>query len=453
LSRDHQIALRQSSDLSERRGNAEQRRQQAENEATSLRARSTELLAVGERIERELTELSSVSIGSPDGVTARAAELRADLAALRERLAGIDGQLERAVQRTASINRLLASRQSDIDAIIAANANVEVRVAHLDATIAATAEQLEEDRAKLTPLDRERTQTTETLERADRELSAASERLREAERERDRSTLALARVQDEQVFVQERINNDLELIDPTTLVAPDDAPPPTDAEIARVRERLRRMSVVSDDVLEQHETESERLSFLTQQLSDVDAAADGLRKVLAELNSSMATRFNDTFRDVATMFEQTFTRLFGGGAARLVMNSADDGATGIDIVAQPPGKRLQNLNALSGGERALTAVALLMAIQRVNPSPFCLLDEVDAALDESNVVRFRDELRELVTTTQFVIITHNRGTIEGADTLYGVTMGDDGVSRVLSLRLDEAIEAVDEYATTASASA
>jgi len=161
----------------------------------------------------------------------------------------------------------------------------------------------------------------------------------------------------------------------------------------------------------------------------------------------MATQFNETFREVAVAFERTFTRLFGGGMARLVLATNDDGAASIDIVAQPPGKRLQNLTALSGGERSLTAVALLIAIQRVNPSPFCLLDEVDAALDESNVVRFRDELRDLAHSTQFVVITHNRGTIEGADTLYGVTMSGDGVSRVLSLRLEEAIRAVEEYET------
>jgi chromosome segregation protein len=211
------------------------------------------------------------------------------------------------------------------------------------------------------------------------------------------------------------------------------------------------MSNVGEDVLEQHEAESQRLAYLSEQLADVDTASDGLRQVLAELNEKMATRFTETFREVAVAFEQTFARLFGGGSARLVMNASEDGTAGIDIVAQPPGKRLQNLNALSGGERALTAVALLIAIQLVNPSPFCLLDEVDAALDESNVVRFRDELRDLSGGTQYVVITHNRGTIEGADTLYGVTMGDDGISRVLSLRLEEAIQAVEAYETVQTA--
>jgi chromosome segregation protein len=127
--------------------------------------------------------------------------------------------------------------------------------------------------------------------------------------------------------------------------------------------------------------------------------------------------------------------LFGGGQAQLVRTDEEGKPSSIEIIAQPPGKRLQNLSLLSGGERTLTAVALLFAILRVNPSPFCLLDEVDAALDEANVVRVRETLQDLARNTQFVVITHNRATIEGADTLYGITMGRDGQSRVLSLRV------------------
>jgi chromosome segregation protein len=138
-----------------------------------------------------------------------------------------------------------------------------------------------------------------------------------------------------------------------------------------------------------------------------------------------------------------FTVLFGGGTARLVLTAGEDGeAAGVDIVAQPPGKRLQSLALLSGGERALTAVALLFAILKVNPTPFCLLDEVDAALDEANVVRFREQLQVLAAETQAIVITHNRGTVEVAGTLYGVSMRDDGVSQVLSLRLADAVAGV-----------
>ncbi|HEX5588669.1 MAG TPA: hypothetical protein VFX65_00070, partial [Candidatus Limnocylindrales bacterium] len=136
-----------------------------------------------------------------------------------------------------------------------------------------------------------------------------------------------------------------------------------------------------------------------------------------------------------------FRQLFGGGFARLSLTDPEDlASTGIEIVARPPGKKPQALAMLSGGERALTAVALLFAMLEVRPVPFCVLDEVDAALDEANVGRFTAALRELAERTQFVVITHNRGTIEIADALYGVTVGDDSVSRVISLRLDEATE-------------
>src|SRR5690606_36159527 len=218
---------------------------------------------------------------------------------------------------------------------------------------------------------------------------------------------------------------------------PDDYPV-TEKEIGKLRDRLRRVGYVSDDVVEEYERESERYEFLKTQLADVEAAAASLREMIAELHETMQQRFEETFARVAEAFSEAFTALFGGGTARLVLTGEEDGAPGgIDIVAQPPGKRLQGLSLLSGGERSLTAVALLFAILRVNPSPFVLLDEVDAALDEANVVRFRDELRTLADETQAIVITHNRGTVEVSDTLYGVTMGGDGVSQVLSIRLSD----------------
>jgi chromosome segregation protein len=198
------------------------------------------------------------------------------------------------------------------------------------------------------------------------------------------------------------------------------------------------MGYVGEDAVEEYERESEHYTFVRTQLDDIEEAAAAMRQMLADLHRTMEERFAETFAKVAEAFTEAFTALFGGGTARLVLSTDDDGAPGgIDIVAQPPGKRLSGLALLSGGERSLTGVALLFAILRVNPSPFVLLDEVDAALDEANVVRFRNELRQLAKETQAIVITHNRGTVEIADTLYGVTMGGDGVSQVLSLKLTD----------------
>jgi chromosome segregation protein len=159
--------------------------------------------------------------------------------------------------------------------------------------------------------------------------------------------------------------------------------------------------------------------------------------VIAELDEVMRREFHATFKEVSARFKENFSRLFGGGSARLTLTDPDDiGSTGIEISAQPPGKRPQTLALLSGGERALTAVSLIFSILEVNPPPFCILDEVDAMLDEANVGRFRQALEALNRHTQFIVITHNRGTIQAANTIYGVSMGDDSVSQVVSLRLE-----------------
>jgi chromosome segregation protein len=152
----------------------------------------------------------------------------------------------------------------------------------------------------------------------------------------------------------------------------------------------------------------------------------------------MEREFCNTFEEVAVEFHQIFGRLFGGGSAKLILTDPNDlTETGIDIEARLPGRREQGLSLLSGGERSLTAVALVFALLRVSPTPFCVLDEVDAMLDEANVGRFRELLRELSESTQFIMITHNRASVQVADVIYGVTMGRDSTSRILSLKVDE----------------
>jgi chromosome segregation protein len=194
---------------------------------------------------------------------------------------------------------------------------------------------------------------------------------------------------------------------------------------------------------EEYAAAQTRYTFLNEQLTDVRAAVATLRDAINQLDHVMQMNFETTFEAVAREFSNAFTQLFGGGSAHLVLLDPSENGTGtkgIDIIAQPPGKRQLNLQLLSGGERALTAAALLFAILTVNPSPFCILDEVDAALDEANVIRFRDALLRLAEQTQFILITHNRGTVEAANMLYGITMAPDGASRMLSLRLQEVDE-------------
>jgi chromosome segregation protein len=218
----------------------------------------------------------------------------------------------------------------------------------------------------------------------------------------------------------------------------EELPAGLDEEIQRLKAHLRRLGSVNPNAPDDYAEVQERHRFLTEQSSDLETASAQLQQVVAELDELMETAFKETFDAVAKQFAETFPTLFDGGSARLELTEPDDLlSTGVDIVARPPGKRAQRLALLSGGERALTAVALIFAIFRVSPAPFCVLDEVDAMLDEANVGRFRALLQELSKQTQFVVITHTRGTIEAADTLYGISMSADAVSQMISYKLED----------------
>jgi chromosome segregation protein len=219
--------------------------------------------------------------------------------------------------------------------------------------------------------------------------------------------------------------------------ASDDLPePPSRARIGALRRRFNDVGASNPFAVQELAEVKERLGSLEAQREDLEKAIRDTRELIARLGSLMTEQFGQTFEALEGAFGRRFHQLFGGGEAQLSLTNPNDlSTTGVEITARPPGKKRQPLAMLSGGERALTAVALLMAMLEVRPVPFCVLDEVDAALDEANIGRFSSALRSLAEEIQFVVITHNRGTIEAADALYGVTVGDDAVSRVISLKL------------------
>jgi chromosome segregation protein len=207
-------------------------------------------------------------------------------------------------------------------------------------------------------------------------------------------------------------------------------------ELEQVRGQLQSLGDVNLGAIEEHEELAERFRFLSEQKTDLESTIHTLREAIARINRTSRKRFRETFEQVSKRFSENFPRLFGGGQASLTLTDAEDVLeAGIDIMAMPPGKRLQNVNLLSGGEKTMTALALLVAVFQVRPSPFFLLDEVDAALDDANVGRFNQLITELATNSQFLVITHNKRTIEVADVLYGVTMEMKGVSKLVAVNL------------------
>lgn len=215
-------------------------------------------------------------------------------------------------------------------------------------------------------------------------------------------------------------------------------PPDIEENIHHFRGQLQRMGPINPDAPAELATTEERFEFLSQQVTDLTETDAQLRGVIAELDELTSKAFAKTVEEVNGIFDGMFQQLFGGGSGRLVMTDPDDPtSSGVEIIARLPNRREQGLALLSGGERSLTAAALIFSLLKVAPPPFCVLDEVDAALDEANVNRFRDALRELGRQTQFILITHNRGTVQAAQTLYGVSMQPDSSSQIISIKPEE----------------
>jgi chromosome segregation protein len=278
----------------------------------------------------------------------------------------------------------------------------------------------------------------------------------QAERVHSQAQIELARREEELSSMRRRIEDDFGLVtfdedetpasqEPLPLTGlverlprVSSIPDELEGQVNRLRVQLRRMGSVNPEARREHREVKERTEFLVSQVEDLRQAEGQIQEVIAELDLLMEREFRKTFDEVAIAFREVFTRLFGGGSARLVLTNPDNLTdSGIDIEARLPGRRAQGLAVLSGGERSLTASALIFALLKVAPTPFCLLDEVDAMLDEANVLRFGEVLAELSQQTQFIVITHNRQTVQAAEAIYGVTMGDDSVSRLISLKLDE----------------
>jgi chromosome segregation protein len=308
---------------------------------------------------------------------------------------------------------------------------------------------------KIEPAEAEIVELEQAREKAEREESNLRSRLREAEHRHAEGMVAQSRQEERVERLRRQITDDFGLIEmepieglPEQTLLPlgelvsslprvEFLPDGLEEEMHRIKAQMRRMGSVNPSAPEEYAEVLDRHTFLTSQAADLEDAAYSLRQVIAELDDVMRQEFQATFEEVASRFRENFAELFGGGSAHLVLTDPEDiSVTGIEIIARPPGKRQQTLALLSGGERSLTAVALIFALLEVSPPPFCILDEVDAMLDEANVKRFRQALQALTNRTQFIIITHNRGTIKAADTIYGISMGDDSVSQVVSLRLE-----------------
>lgn len=214
--------------------------------------------------------------------------------------------------------------------------------------------------------------------------------------------------------------------------------PKAQRTLQEIKNKIRALGSVNVGAVEEYKEVSERYEYMSGQIGDIEKSRDELTKLIEELTGKMAERFREQFRRINNNFGETFRELFDGGRAELVLDDPQDVLEcNINIRVQPPGKTVQNIDLLSGGEKGLAAIALLFAILKVTPAPFCIFDEVEAALDDINVSRYASYVRGMTGSTQFILITHRRGTMDEADMLYGVTMQEKGVSKLLELKTAE----------------
>ncbi|WLV25733.1 chromosome segregation protein SMC [Aciduricibacillus chroicocephali] len=324
-------------------------------------------------------------------------------------------------------------------------AQTEKLVQQLDKETRSAAKEKENVLARLRDIRQKRHDRTKRLQDAEQELKAENRLLQAFSKDRQNQEIHAARLdvsldskletlQEEYNITHEKASSIYEKCENLEQGK---------IQLSQLNKQIERLGTVNLGAIEEFERISERFRFLTEQETDLITAMHTLNGAITELDGEMERRFAETFYEIQKEFSQVFQELFGGGRAELTLT--DPGnllGTGIEIVAEPPGKKLKALSLLSGGERALTAIALLFSILRVRPVPFCILDEVEAALDEANVVRFAKYLHAHSRRTQFIVITHRKGTMEEADALFGVTMEESGVSRLVSVKLSDAEDLV-----------
>ncbi len=381
-----------------------------------------------------------------------------------EAVRSADATKRERLQTYAQAVQQIADTEKRAAQLLEQQAATQQQLKQLERDVAEAQTQLREIDAALQPIQQEISAIESQIAEADTHKREAERAMLEAEQRSNLSELEMAKHQNDIENLRERaadafqtatvsqpeeseaivgaqlsldgLNEAISLLD--TLDVVEELPTGTNETITQLRNQIKRLGAINYEAQAEYDELQQRAKFLTEQSEDLEKASATLQQVIAELNDVMKATFQTTFDAIAAHFQNTFRILFGGGQAKLTLTNPDNiDECGVEITAQPPGKRAQNLSLLSGGERSLTATALIFAILRVKPTPFCVLDEVDAALDESNVGRIRNMLETLVDSTQFIVVTHNRGTVEAANTIYGISMGPDGASQVLSLRLDE----------------
>jgi chromosome segregation protein len=430
--------------ITEERGDIEKERFSAEEHARESHS----------RFSQATDNLAELEVGRGT-LESQREELRAELQRVRE-------QADQDRQAAQQMAIQFESRRSTKDSAAQNLARMQSQFEQFCSREKEIREQLEQSEAPLadskTGLDKQlkvRLTVEEELAEARRQVEAIEHELRELDRERmqadqsvdgvrgqvDEARMAFQEIRvRREGFADQLAQTEFDLDPLLENLAEDAEVDVWDEKLEKVRRRIERLGPINLAAIDEFKEQSERKEYLDSQLKDLNDALDTLQSAIRKIDRETRTRFRETFTNVDKGFKRLFPKLFGGGHAYLELTGDDLLSAGVTVMARPPGKRNSTIHLLSGGEKALTAVALVFAIFELNPAPFCLLDEVDAPLDDANIQRFCKIVKEMAEKVQFVFITHNKGTMEMARQLTGVTMQEPGVSRLVAVDLDEAVK-------------
>ena len=399
------------------------------NELIKLEKELEKLIDTNNAVESNLKELNEIKLSNT-----------IEYNRIKSKIENLETMTERMEAEIENLKSGIKSRNDRLSNVIAEKQDINEGHVLPDIT------KLQEERNALDDelilISKNKEEVASKLSKATKEITSIRESIEKLQSQKVLEEIKLAKNQTQIENLTQRLWDEFEMsIAQATDMKDPDFVMSTGIKIGReTRKRLRELGDVNIGAIKEYEEVSKRYEFLKEQREDILDAMNELKSIISDMSTTIKTKFKDSFNQIVTNFEDIFVELFGGGYAELTLENEDDPLnSGIEIVAQPPGKKLQNINLMSGGEKTMTAIALMFAVLKAKPTPFCILDEVEAALDDSNIDRFSKYLKKF-ENIQFVLVTHQKATMEHADVLYGVTMAEQGVSNLLSLKLGDHFE-------------
>ena len=426
--------------LKEEQEGLEKQKQEAMATKETINKQIEEITAETEELTKIISEFAELNKDNQkyvDDLNYDITNLKISVSSFDESEASMEEIQDRIKTEIENANKSIENKKNQIEQMVHDNFELEQSMEEIKEKIEKIKQEVQNSGTKIEELKQERIDKNERLSKQEDEITNKFKTIEELKAQIVKIDVKKTKLEEDINSIINKMWEEYELT-PNNVAEykkPENVAE-TQKRVNRLRNEIKDLGSVNVDAIEEYKTMKERYDFMSEQRVDLEDTMSKLRKIIAEMITTMKEQFKAQFTIINRNFEEVFRELFGGGNASLKLEDEENILEcGIDINVQPPGKKLQSMTLLSGGERAFTAIALLFAILRINPAPFCVLDEIEAALDDVNVYRFAEYLKKFSKDTQFLVITHRKGTMEAADTVYGVTMEENGISKLLSMKL------------------